>query len=157
MNIDTQFLITFFSAVVAGLSFIAVVLPFVKKLERKERYQETIARQRKDMIAAQRVAAEKKAQQQKNQDAKESIQSAFKVRQLVGDMADDLRARMQQAGKRSPNAVLFFLIARFVLPVVFILLAMFFISKSQKEIADGVKLLIIMGLGWFGFSLPGIM
>lgn len=157
MNIDSQFVIMVLSALAAGLSFIAVVLPIVNRMQRRERYQETIARQRKDIFEAQRAAEQKRAEDKKTQDAKTTIEAAFKVRKLIGNMADDLRAQMLQAGKRDPNAALKFIIMRFCLPLVFIFLAMFFMSKSQTEISSGMKLMIFMGLGWFGFALPGIM
>lgn len=157
MNIDGNFILTFLAALAAGLSFIAVVLPIVNRGKQRERYQETIARQRKDIYEAQRRESEKRVTAEKTADAKSSIQASFKVRNMVGDMADDLRSKMHQAGRRSPNAVLTYVVMRLVLPLVFIVLAMVFMSASEKEIEGSVKLLIIGALGWFGFALPGIM
>lgn len=157
MEINSQFIITLFSALAAGLSFIAVVLPIVNRNQKRERYQETIARQRKDIFEAQKAAESKRQSENKQLDTKETIAAAFKVRQMVGGIADDLRMKMQQAGRRNPNALLTFVIMRMVLPIVFIVLAMIFMSAGDKEISSSVKLLIMGALGWFGFALPGIM
>lgn len=157
MNINSDFVFTFLAALAAGLSFIAVVLPIVNRKQKRDRYQETIARQRKDIYEAQKKEREKRISAEKTADAKSSIQASFKVRNIIGDMADDLRSKMLQAGKRSPNAPLVFMILRIALPIVFIALSMIVISSMEKEIEDSVTLLIIFVVGWFGFALPGIM
>jgi tight adherence protein C len=153
MIIDSQFVITLLSALAAFLSFMAVVMPFVKKSKARERYQETIARQRKTIFEEEK----KKTLHTKKADAKESVAAAFKVRKLIGDMTDDLRIKMHQAGRRTPNAPLMFMIMRIILPIVFVVVAMAFISASEKEISSGLQLIILGALAWFGFSLPSIM
>ncbi|NBX65428.1 MAG: type II secretion system F family protein [Proteobacteria bacterium] len=157
MNIDSQFVFTFLAALAAGLSFIAVVLPIMNKRQKRERYQETIARQRKDIYEAQKKEREKRINLDKSADAKTTIAASFKVRKIVGDLADDLRSKMLQAGKRSPNAPLVFMILRIALPIGFIITSMVLMGSMEKDLDDSVKLLIIFALGWFGFALPGIM
>lgn len=157
MEINSQFVITILSALAAGISFVAIVLPFVNRTQKRERYQEMIARQRKDLFEAVQAEKNKQSGSAKNADAKSSIEAAFKVRKLVGDMADDLRSQMMQAGRRSPNAPLVYVIMRIVLPLAFIIFAMIAMSAGEKEIKDSLKLLILLGLGGFGFALPGIM
>jgi tight adherence protein C len=160
MEIDNNFVVTLISAVMAGATFVAVVLPLVNREQKRERFQDIIARKRKDTFEASkteeaRLFAAKKAAEE--QSAKNAIETMFKVRKLVGSMADDLRAKMLQAGYRSPSAPMTFFILRFVLPLVFIILAMMFMSGMKKELSESMKLLILGGVGGFGFFLPGIM
>jgi len=156
MDINSTTVITMISAALAGLTFVGIVLPLVKRMEKRDRYQDMIGRKRKDLFEHAKVERDKKITQ-KDVDAKTSIETMFKVRKLVGSMADDLREKLNQAGYRSPNAPMTYFISRFVLPLVFILLAMFFMSQIEKEIESSVKLLIIGVLALFGFALPGIM
>ena len=158
ITINGQFILTVISALVAGLSFIAVALPFVKRTQKRERYQEAIARQRKDLLEAQMAERIKKAAEaSKVVDAKTSIATMFKVRKIVGKMADDLRGQLFKAGRRDPNAPLIFVMMRIIFPLVFVALAMMFMSGTEKEIKDSLKALIILGLAVFGYMLPGII
>lgn len=150
-------IITLLSAVAAMVSFVVVVLPFVHRSQKREHYQEMISRKRKDMFEASKAELNKRISTNKNPDAKSAIETMFKVRKLVGTVADDLRSRMLQAGYRNPQAPLKFFILRLVLPLIFIGLAMMVMSSGEKEIQDSIKLLIIMGVAGFGYALPGIM
>ncbi len=156
MTIDSQFILTVLAALAAGLTFIVLALPYAQRTQRRERYQEMIARQRRDLFEAAQKEKNKKPAD-KSADAKESIAAMFKVRKLVGDVTDDLRAKMMQAGRRSPNAPLVYVLSRVILPMVFIIIAMTLMSLSHKEIKDSIKLLAICGAGGFGFALPGIL
>lgn len=154
---DSNTVITILSALAAGISFVAVVLPLVNRNQRKERYQDMINRTRKDMFEASKAELDKRISANTGPDAKSSIETMFKVRKLVGTLADDLRSKLMQAGYRNPNAPLIYFLSRFILPLVFIALAMMFMSAMEKEISDAMKILILMCLGGFGFAMPGIM
>lgn len=156
MDIDTTTVISMISAVMAGITFVAIVLPLVRRMEKRDRYQDMIARKRKDLFEAGKAELDKRVPA-KGSDAKSSIAMAFKVRQLVGGMADDLRGQLAQAGYRKPNAPLVYFVLRLAIPLVLIALAMMVMSSIEKEIKDIVKLLVLLGLGGFGFALPGIM
>lgn len=156
MDINSTTVITMISGLLAGLTFIGIVLPLVKRQERREHYQDMIGRKRKDLFEHSKAEMDKKITA-KELNAKASIETMFKVRKMVGSMADDLRDKLNQAGYRSPSAPMVYFLSRFILPLVFILLAMFFMSQMEKEIASSVQLLIFGGLAAFGFALPGIM
>ena len=156
LDLDSTKVITIVSAALAAATFIGIVLPLVKRQEKRDNYKDMINRKRKDLFEHSKVERDKKITQ-KDMDAKASIETMFKVRKLVGSMADDLRERLGQAGYRSPNAPVVYFVSRFILPLVFILLAIFFMSQIEKELESSVKLLVIAALALFGFALPNIM
>lgn len=155
IDIKGDDVIMILSAALAGATFMGIVVPLINRTQRHERYQDMIGRKRKDLFEISKAQSEKRGV--KTADAKESIETMFKVRKLVGSMADDLRAKLIQAGYRNPKAPITYFILRFALPLIFIALSMMVMSSMKKEIADGVKLLILLGVGGFGFALPGIM
>jgi len=159
MDIDSSTVVTMISAVMAGVTFVGVVLPLVNRLQKRERYQDIIAKKRKDTFEASkteeaRAFAAKKAQELS---AKNTIETLFKVRRLVGSKLDDLRSQMTQAGYRSPSAPMTYFILRLVIPLVFVVMAMLVMGAMEKEVKDSIKLLIILGVAGFGYMLPGIM
>ena len=126
MDIGSREVVTMISAVMAGATFIGIVLPLVNRLQKRERYQDIIARKRKDTFEASkteeaRLQAAKKAEEMS---AKSTIETMFRVRKLVGSKMDDLRSQMTQAGYRSPSAPMTYVIMRMVLPLIFIIMAM---------------------------------
>ncbi len=155
MDINSQTVLMMLAAALAGLTFVAIALPLARRMQKRERYQDMIARKRKDMFEAGKTEQNKRGVPQAN--AKSSIEAAFKVRKMVGNIADDLREKLIQAGYRNPNAPLKYVILRIVIPVIFVLLSMAVMAKMQKEVPDAAKLMILMGLGIFGFLLPSIM
>jgi tight adherence protein C len=157
--LDNQLMMTILSALVAGISFIAVVLPLVRREHKREHFQDMISRKRRDMYeqSMSDLAKRPQAQSAKKPDAKSSIEAMFKVRKTVGSLADELRMKLMQAGYRSPKAPLVYFVMRFILPLVFVVLAMIVMGSMKKEVADALKFLIIAGLAVFGFALPGII
>lgn len=156
IDIKGDDVIMILSAALAGATFMGIVVPLLNRTQRHDRYQDMIGRKRKDLFEIGKAQSEKRGVKQST-DAKESIATMFKVRNLVGSIADDLRAKLIQAGYRDQKAPMVYFVLRFVLPLVFIALAMMVMGSMKKEIADGMKLLILVGLGGFGFALPGIM
>lgn len=157
MDIDSRTLLTMASSLLAGMTFVAIVLPLVHRNQKRERYQDMITNKRRDMFEAGKAELEKRVSSDKTTDAKTSIEAMFKVRKIVGSMADDLREKLVQAGYRNPNAPVKYFILRFVIPIVFMGLAMMVMGSMKKELADSMKLLTLGGLALFGFALPGIM
>lgn len=152
--------IVFISALAAGLSFIAFVLPLVKRSEKRERYQSLIEKRRKDLFdqAKDRVNNPTKYNQKSNaMSAGESMAMFFKAQQMLGDVGERVRDQMLQAGIRNPSAPIKFIIARAILPFVTMGIAMMFISGSEKEMSGAVTLLILLGAGLFGYKLPSIL
>lgn len=160
MDIDSRTVVTLISAVMAGATFIGIVLPLMTRLQKREKYQDIIARKRKDTFEAskseeERAFAAKKAAQERS--AKNTIETMFKVRKLVGGKIDLIRSEMTQAGYRSPSAPMTYVILRMVLPLVFVVFAMVFMGAMEKEIESTMKLLVIAGVAGLGYALPGIM
>lgn len=158
LDADSDILIVVGSALVAALSFVAFALPFLKRTERKERYRNIIEKKRKELfLQTQQRLDGKGGAAGKKVSGRESMAMFFKVQELAGVMGERVRDQMLQAGIRSPTAPLKFVVARAVLPVVFGLIAMAFLSASEKEINNFVVLLVIFGAAGFGFALPRIL
>ncbi|HBR68756.1 MAG TPA: type II secretion protein F [Rhodospirillaceae bacterium] len=157
MELNNEVIITVVSALVAAASFAAFALPFLNKTEKKERYKSVIEKRRKALFEATRDGSMNKAVKEEAVSAADSMASMFKVQKMMGDMGEKVRDKMLQAGIRSPTAPLKFMIARAVIPIVLCLLTMLVISKSEKEITSSMRLLILLGIGGFGFKLPDIL
>lgn len=160
MDIDSRAVITMISAVMAGATFVGIVLPLVSRLQKRERYQDIIARKRKDTFEASKNEEARQfaaKQAANNVSAKSTIATMFRVRKMVGGKIDELRSNLTQAGYRSASAPLTYFILRLALPLGFIVLAMVFMGAMEKEVEDSIKLLVIMGVAVFGYALPGIM
>lgn len=152
---ENEALIIFLSSIVAAVAFIAFALPLLNRSEKNDRYKSIIEKRRKVLMENAKLEAANRGQ--KNMSAGESIALLFKVEKLLGSMGEKLRDRMLQAGIRNPNAPIKFMIARFLLPVAFMLVGMMFISGSEKEISEGVTFFILAGCVAFGYALPSIL
>lgn len=154
MNWDL--IITVVSALLAGLTFIIIALPLLQRSDKQNHYKKVISDRRRGLYES----AKEDLQNPKlasNLSAQESVASKFKIEKVVGKMATDLRAKLAQAGIRDPSAPLKFVIKRIAFPVIFVAFAMLMISGSEKELSNGVTLLILMSLAVFGYALPGIL
>lgn len=151
---DNDLLITFASALFAAVSFVAFALPFLRQTERKERYRSIIEQRRSDLFQAARDGVQPGP---KNVSARDSLASLYKLQRLAGAMGEKARDKMLQAGIRSLSAPLKFMLAKLALPIVFCLIAMFFISAGKTEISDTMTLLILFGSMVAGFKLPDLL
>ena len=140
----------------AAASFIAFIIPYLNRMEQRERVMDIIAQRRKSLYNETRAEMDKKKPVE-DMSAAQSVNSFFRVEKLAGDMARKIRVQLQQAGYRSQRAVVMFLVARIALPIVFILIAMMFLTASEKEIANGMQFLILMVAAFAGYSLPRVM
>ncbi len=154
---DKQMIITFIAALIAAGSFTAFALPFLNRSEKKERFHSIIEKRRKDLFQATRDGKMNKVVTQEQMSAKESMAGFYKVQKLAGEMGEKVRSKLLQAGIRDPAAPIKYMIAQGVLPILFCLLAMMFISKSEKEISDLMTLLILLGAAGTGFKLPALL
>jgi len=68
-----------------------------------------------------------------------------------------VRTQLLQAGIRDPSAPIKYMVAQGVLPILLCLLAMAFISKSEKEISDFAQFLIILLTAGAGYKLPALL
>ena len=67
--------------------------------------------------------------------------------------------KLRAAGYRSQNALNTFLAARFILPFVFLLLAFLWVFVMGNLVTRpfGLRLMAVLGFGYFGFYLPNII
>lgn len=154
---DNQLAITVISAVIAAISFAAFALPFLNRSEKKERFHSIIEKRRKDLFQATRDGMNKKIVTDQAISGRESMAGFYKVQQMAGKMGEKARDKMLQAGIRSPEAPLKFMLAQLLLPIGLSLFAMLIISGSDKEISSSLTLLILFGAAIVGYKLPDII
>ncbi len=148
-------IVVMISALAAAISFMAFALPLLNRNDRKERYQSIIQKRRKDLFEQTRNKVA--AQEEKSIAAGESMATFFKAEKLLGEMGEKVRDQMLQAGIRSPSAPIKYIAARILLPVFFMLLAMVFISASEREISASMTILILLGAVFVGYKLPALL
>ncbi|MCB1556392.1 MAG: type II secretion system F family protein [Alphaproteobacteria bacterium] len=153
----SETLIVIVSALVAAISFMAFALPFLDKQEKKDRYRSVIEKRRRTLFEQTKERAAGGAKAHDSVSARESVATLFKMQKLLGDMGEKVRYQMLQAGIRSPGAPLKFMVARFVLPFVFMGVAMLFVMGSDKEVDGGMVYLILMGSVGAGYGLPKLI
>lgn len=151
--------IVLLSALAAAASFAAFAIPLLTRREKRERYRAVIEKKRRTLFEQTREELErpKIAKTSEQMSAAQSIALFYKLQKLAGETSISARALTQQAGIRTPNAPLVYLVSRIVLPVLFVLVAMMFIAAADKEIPRGMTMMILMGLFLFGFFLPRII
>ena len=154
-GISSDILIIIGSALAAALSFAAFVFPMLQRTEKKERFKSVIEKRRKALYAQTRDSLDKKGQKQVS--ARESIASFFKIQTLLGEYGEKIRDQLLQAGIRDPQAPIKFLAARVGLPIFFICFAMLILAKSDKEVSNGMEMMILMGAVLAGFFLPSVL
>lgn len=156
--VSNQGWIVLVSALAAAVSFAAFAIPLLTRREKKERYRAIIEKKRRTLFEQTREQLEKKPRAKEVEfSAAQSIAGLYKLQKLAGDTAVSARALMQQAGIRSTNAPLIYLLSRIFLPVFLVLLCMLFISGADKELSRGAVTLIILLAAMVGFFLPRIL
>lgn len=155
---DNETIITIFAALAAALSFAAVALPFLKKSDQKEKYKSIIEKRRRDLFQAARENPGKIMREEKVSGA-DSMAMFYRFQKLAGTMGEKARDKMLQAGIRNPKAHLKFMLARAILPLVFVGLAFFYLSVAEpaQNYSAGLKALILLGSALVGFKLPDIL
>ncbi|MEZ0226494.1 MAG: type II secretion system F family protein [Alphaproteobacteria bacterium] len=158
-HLDSTAIIVFLSALLAGASFIGFALPLLAHKEKKQRYKEVIEKKRRALFEQAREAANapKGKPQDQQLSAAKSIALFYRIQRLAGEASLSARNLMLRAGIRDPMAPLFYLIARIVLPLLFVGIAMLLMAMSGKEISSTSKGLILLGIGGFGFFLPHLL
>ena len=132
-------------------------MPLVLRSEKKERYRDVIEKKRRALFDQARENVNQRGKKQDNMSASQSITLFYRLQRIAGETSLSARNLMMQAGIRGPMAPIVYLIARIVLPLVFVSLGMMFLSMTDKEIKKGVISLVLMSLAVFGFFLPRIL
>jgi len=155
---DKNVWIVILSALAAAASFVAFAVPLVLRSEKKERYKEVIEKKRRALFDQAREGLEKRSvKKQEGISASKSITLFYRLQRLAGETSLSARNLMLQAGIRAPMAPIVYLIARIVLPLVFVGLGMLFFSAVDKELSRGVISLALTSLALFGFFLPRLL
>ncbi len=159
LNMDGASFIVVAAMLCCFITVVVILLPLIKRREHNEIVRQAIRDQRKKVF--QQVMTEGMPQEKSRQDdlnkkqsSKESMAALFTLEKLGGAK---IRRIMVQAGYRSPNAPIIYIVARMALPIVFTLIAGMFVSNTEKELAHNVKLIILFGVALAGFFLPKLM
>ena len=159
-GIDNQSLIVFLAAVLAAGSFMAFASMFLSQEEKKERFKDIVQKRRKALYDAAREGQDRNIISSKDPaapTAAESMAMLYKMQNMLGDMGEQIRDQMLQAGYRNPQAPINYMIARIVVPIVFVLLALLILNRMEEPYSAAVQTLIYLGAAGFGFYLPQIM
>jgi tight adherence protein C len=157
---DTDLMIiTVVASLLAMGSFIAVVMPFLNRTEKKQIYKNIIEKKRKALMdhAKDQLTHRGAINFDRTLSARESLGLYYKVQQMFGDMGEKVRDQMLQAGIRDPKAPLFYLIARAVIPLVLMLFTFLIMAKGQKEFEAPQIMLGVAAMGLAGFFLPKLL
>jgi tight adherence protein C len=155
-GLSSNFVVVVLSALAAAVSFAAFALPLLRRSEKKERYKEVIEKKRRALFDQARDQVEQRGKKQ-DMSATQSIALFYRLQRIAGETSLSARNLTQQAGMRSPNAPIIYLVSRILLPLVFVSIAMMMITLSDKEIRQGLVLIILMSMAAFGFFLPRIL
>jgi tight adherence protein C len=156
LNMDM--VIVVLTALAAAATFIALILPMMNRNERKERVRAVIEKKRKILFEQTREGVQKGAKSdEKVLSASESVAAAFKMQTLMGDLGQKIRDQMFQAGYRSPNAPVKYMMVRFGLAIFFVLFCFLVIAKKGEDISDNVAALMVVGGAFIGYMLPKIL
>lgn len=156
LSIDSNIVIVILSALAAAVSFVAFALPLLNRTEKRERYKDVIEKKRRALFDQAREQVSKKDKKQEISPT-QSMAIFYRLQRLAGETSLAARNQLQQAGMRSPNAPIVYLVSRMVLPLVFMGIGMFFLSVSDREIKNSLVLMILFSLALFGFFLPRIL
>tara|TARA_R110001592_G_scaffold20926_20_gene84785 strand:- start:5987 stop:6943 length:957 start_codon:yes stop_codon:yes gene_type:complete len=155
---DNEFIITIFAALAAGVSFAAFAFPYLQKTEKKEKYKSIIEKRRKDLFQATREGQQRIIKDD-NVSARDNMAMFYRFQRLAGNMGEKARDKMLQAGIRNPKAHIKFMLLRVILPIVFAILAVLYLTAlpDEKQYETYQNILIVVGVALFGFKLPDII
>lgn len=156
-GIETDTWITLFSAILAAATVVVIALPLLQRNEKKERYRSVIEKKRRDLFQQTRDEVESRGTKPKPESATQSLAAMYRLQKIAGQASIKARNMLLAAGIRNPKAPMYYLIARIVVPVVFVLLAMMFITGADADLSRGAVFTIIGLVALFGFFLPRIL
>ncbi|MCB9964457.1 MAG: type II secretion system F family protein [Rhodospirillales bacterium] len=158
-GISDEGLITFLSALIAAVSFMAFASMFLDKEEKKERYKDIVQKRRRALYEDAKAGRDRTIVTDKELSARESMAMLYKMQDLLGAQGKKIRNMMVQAGYRSPKAPINFMVARVGLPVFFLVFSFLVFSAlpEERQFSKMVQLCVYFGGFAFGFFLPGII
>ncbi|MEM7620753.1 MAG: type II secretion system F family protein [Pseudomonadota bacterium] len=157
---DPQFIISVLTSVAVFATIMTIAMPFLdsSKLNSRMKY---VAMER-DALRAKRLA-ELKVESSKGklrgdtpQDFMKQVVDKLNLRQMFE--TTEMRNRLRMAGFRGQGPVVIFLFFRILLLLAFLLAsAFYFFLINDHGYTDAIKLLIVLGFGYFGFFLPNLL
>ncbi|TCL72015.1 type II secretion system F family protein [Rhizobium sp. BK251] len=154
-------LIAVFVAIAVFATFYTVAIPFFERGDLSKRMK-AVSTER-DLIRARERAklnteggANKASLRSQNSRPVRQIVDRFNLKQALAD-ANTVN-RLRAAGFRSENALNMFLVARFLLPFIFLTAAGIWVFGlgNLAEKAFGIRVLAVVGAAYVGFYLPNI-
>jgi len=152
---SNDLMITLVSALLAFLSFVGIVLPLLSRAQKKDKHKALIQDRRQDLYQEALAQTQTKSSMPE-QGASNNFAAFFKVEQLIGKTATDIRKKLANAGYRAPNDPLYFMMFKIGLPIIFVLLGMMVMSKVESLNA-GMTFLILSTLAGAGWGLPSLL
>jgi tight adherence protein C len=146
-------------AIAVFATFYSLAMPYFERGDLSKRMK-AVSTER-DMIRARERArmnegGNKATLRNQNNQSVRNIAERFNLKEALVD-ANTVN-RLRAAGLRSENALNMFLVARFLLPFIFLILAIVwvFVLGNLESKGLGIRILAVVGFAYFGFYLPNI-
>ncbi|TCU26798.1 tight adherence protein C [Rhizobium azibense] len=156
---DPAMLVALLVAVAVFATFYTIAIPFFERGDLNKRMR-AVSTERDQIRARERArmteAGNKGSLRNQNNRSVRQIVERFNLRKALVD--ENTMNKLRAAGYRSENALNTFLVARFLLPFVFLALAAFWIFGLGNLAAKPlpIRLLAMIGMGYLGFYAPNI-
>ncbi|AIC25403.1 type II secretion system F domain-containing protein [Rhizobium etli bv. mimosae str. IE4771] len=154
-------LIAVFVAIAVFATFYTIAIPFFERGDLTKRMK-AVSTEREQIRARERArmnadpATGKASLRSQNNRSVRQIVERFNLRKALVD--ENTVNKLRAAGFRSENALNTFLVARFLLPFLFLALAAFWVFGLGNLAERGmpIRLLAVIGIGYLGFYAPNI-
>lgn len=157
---DPAMLVAVLVAIAVFATFYTLAVPFFERGDLNKRMK-AVSTEREQIRARERArmntdAGTKATLRSQNNRPVRQIVERFNLRKALVD--DKTINKLRAAGFRSENALNTFLVARFLLPFVFLAIAAFWIFGLGNFADKGpaMRLLIVIGIAYIGFYAPNI-
>lgn len=141
------------TSILAAASFIGFSLPFLKKSEKKEKFKSIVEKRRKSLSKQMRDPNADKAEPQ-SVSARESVATFFKVQKLAGDIGDNMRDKLLNAGIRDPRAPIYLMVAQALTPFLMLAVAWYLIHIAGFSYGATIDFVAMLLAAYFGYKLP---
>lgn len=155
---DPGTLIALLVAIAVFATLYTVAVPFFERGDLNKRMK-AVSTEREQIRARERARMNmdsKASLRSQNNHSVRQIVERFNLRKALVD--DNTVNKLRAAGFRSENALNMFLVARFLLPFLFLALAAFWIFGlgNMAEKGAPVRVLVVVGIAYIGFYAPNI-
>ncbi len=158
---DPATLVALFVAIAVFATLYTIAVPFFERGDLNKRMR-AVSTERDQMRARERArmnsetAANKASLRAQNNHSVRQIVERFNLRKALVD--ENTMNKLKAAGYRSENALNMFLVARFLLPFLFLGVAVFYIFGLGYMIEKPfpIRLLTVIGISYIGFYAPNI-